>query len=201
MSIRALLLAAAPALALSLAALSPALADARSSDSELSADAGKGRVPHWGSRYDADFFRNAEAGDEADVEIDLGGLGDLDYVLRLGQDDDDLDDALGCQRERRDGHHGRMFEHRVKPRDMMGRERAGRRHEMMRGQRGFPTLLSLDQVRDRLARKIAGNKRLKVASVEPGGDFTAKADITTLEGSLVHRLLIDRRDGTAWEVE
>ncbi len=66
---------------------------------------------------------------------------------------------------------------------------------------GFRRLLSADDVGQRLDAMIASNKRLKLGKLEPGGDFSFAAEITTIDGSLVHKLLIDRRDGKAWEVD
>lgn len=66
---------------------------------------------------------------------------------------------------------------------------------------GLPKLMPADAVKAGLEAMIADNKRLKLGKLEPGGDFTMSAEITTIEGSLVHKLLIDRRDGDAWEVD
>ncbi len=66
---------------------------------------------------------------------------------------------------------------------------------------GFPKLVSVEAIKAQLEKMIAGNKRLKVGKLEPGGDFALSAEITTVDGSLVHKLLIDRRDGTAWEID
>ncbi len=113
--------------------------------------------------------------------------------------------------------------------DMMkgGGEEAGHRamkgpdmHGMMKGQgpmigrdsmkghgkggmkgHGFAHLLSADQVTKRLSKMIADNERLKIGKIEPGGDFSFAAEITTVDGSLVHKLMVDRRDGQAWEVD
>ena len=78
---------------------------------------------------------------------------------------------------------------------MMGPEGAATAHA------GFPKLIAVDAIKLQLEKIIAENKRLKVGKIEPGGDFSLAAEITTLEGSLVHKLLIDRRDGSAYEVE
>lgn len=66
---------------------------------------------------------------------------------------------------------------------------------------GFPKLISMDAIKGDLEKMIADNKRLKVGKIEPGGDFVLSAEITTVDGSLVHKLLIDRRDGSAYEIE
>jgi hypothetical protein len=97
---------------------------------------------------------------------------------------------------------------------MMGADKAG---DMMGGQMmsggmkrqahasmahaGFPKLLSADAVKSRFEDMIKDNKRLKVAKVDAGGDFTFTVEITTVEGSLVHKLLVDRRDGGAYETD
>ena len=75
--------------------------------------------------------------------------------------------------------------------DMMG----------MTAHAGFPTLIAVDAIKRQLENMIADNKRLKVGKLEPGGDFALSAEITTVDGSLVHKLLIDRRDGRAWEID
>ena len=77
----------------------------------------------------------------------------------------------------------------------MGQGMAGKAYH------GPHRLLSVDEVTKRLEAMIAGHKRLKVAKVEPGGDFSFAADVTTIDGSLVHKLLIDRRDGMVWDAE
>lgn len=66
---------------------------------------------------------------------------------------------------------------------------------------GFPKLIAVDAIKSHLEKMIADNKRLKVGKLEPGGDFVLSAEITTVDGSLVHKLLIDRRDGSAYEIE
>lgn len=85
--------------------------------------------------------------------------------------------------------------------DGMGKAMGPGAGMMGRGHVGFPTLLSADEVKMRFETMIAGNKRLKVSKVEPGGDFSFKVEITTQEGAVVHNLLVDRRSGMAWEVE
>ena len=68
---------------------------------------------------------------------------------------------------------------------------------------GFQRLLSADEVTQNLQRWIErhGSTRLKVGTVEEGGDFTIRAEITTTDGSLVSRLLVDRRDGSIWQID
>ena len=70
---------------------------------------------------------------------------------------------------------------------MMGGRSMMRGGMMVHG--GFPKLLSVDDAKERLGEMIAHNKRLKVGKVEPAGDFTLAAEITTVDGSLVHKLL------------
>jgi hypothetical protein len=104
----------------------------------------------------------------------------------------------------RDGGHGMMVMGKGMRGGMMG-------HGMMAGGEGAMAhdmahhelrhLLSVGEVTKRLEAMIAGHKRLKVAKVEPGGDFSFAVDITTVDGSLVHRLLVDRRDGMVWDAE
>lgn len=99
---------------------------------------------------------------------------------------------------------GKMMDNDMMGRGMMMRQGMGMDggDDMMgRGHVGFPALLSMDEVKARFERMIAGNKRLKVAKVEPGGDFSFKVEITTQEGAAVHELLIDRRNGMAWEAD
>lgn len=66
---------------------------------------------------------------------------------------------------------------------------------------GFPKLIAVDAIKVNLEKAIADNKRLKVGKLEPGGDFTLSAEIVTVDGSLVHKLLIDRRDGSTYEAD
>jgi hypothetical protein len=63
--------------------------------------------------------------------------------------------------------------------------------------------LSADDVRHFLEHRLAmqGNKRLKVAEVKEAGDDKIVADITTVDGSLVERLEIDRHSGQMKQVE
>ena len=92
-----------------------------------------------------------------------------------------------------------------KGRNMMGR---GKMDQAMMGpdgapmaHAGFPKLISMEAIKSYLEKMIADNKRLKVGKIEPGGDFAFSAEITTVDGSLVHKMLIDRRDGRAWEID
>ena len=70
-------------------------------------------------------------------------------------------------------------------------------------QGGFQRLLSADKVTEKLQRWIEhhGSTRLTIGTVEEGGDFTIRAEITTVDGSLVSRLLVDRRDGSIWQID
>ena len=84
---------------------------------------------------------------------------------------------------------------------MMGRDSMKGRGKAGMMAHGFAHLFSTDEVTKRLGMMIADNKRLKIGKIEPGGDFSFAAEITTVDGSLAHKLLIDRRDGQAWEVD
>ena len=94
--------------------------------------------------------------------------------------------------------------------DMMGQGKSGRgmMGKAMMGtdgtpmaHAGLPKLISVEAIKGQIEKMITDNKRLKVGKLEPGGDFVLSAEITTVDGSLVHKLLIDRRNGTAYEVE
>jgi hypothetical protein len=63
--------------------------------------------------------------------------------------------------------------------------------------------LSAEDVRHFLEHRLAmqGNKRLKLADVKEAGDDKIVADITTLDGSLVERLEVDRHSGQMKQVE
>jgi hypothetical protein len=63
--------------------------------------------------------------------------------------------------------------------------------------------LSADDVRHFLEHRLAmqGNKRLKVADVKEADDDKIVADITTVDGSLVERLEVDRHTGQMKQVE
>lgn len=91
-----------------------------------------------------------------------------------------------------------MMKHQM---SMMDDHRSGRQGKAGMAHHGFARLLSAEEVGKQLASMVAHNKRLKVGTIGPGGDFSFAAEITTVDGSVVHKLLIDRRDGTAWETE
>ncbi len=93
--------------------------------------------------------------------------------------------------------HGMMKGHS----GMMGGDEAGKHGKAGMARHGFARLLTADEVTKKLAALIANNKRLKIGKLEPGGDFSFAAEITTADGSLVHKLMIDRRDGQTWEVD
>jgi hypothetical protein len=68
---------------------------------------------------------------------------------------------------------------------------------------GFRKLLSADDVKARLEKWLAAHlgERVKVGAVEVRGDFSVGAEITTADGSLVWRLIVDRRNGMVWRAE
>jgi hypothetical protein len=63
--------------------------------------------------------------------------------------------------------------------------------------------LSVDDVRHFLDHRLEmhGNKRLKVGEVKEADDDTIAADITTVDGSLVQRLEVDRHTGKMQHVD
>ncbi len=63
--------------------------------------------------------------------------------------------------------------------------------------------LTADDVRHFLEHRLEmhGNKRLKVGEVSEADDDNIVADITTVDGSLVERLEVDRHSGTMRQVE
>ena len=63
--------------------------------------------------------------------------------------------------------------------------------------------LTADDVRQYLEHRLEmhANKRLKVGEVKPADDDTIVADITTVDGSLVQRLEVDRHTGQMQHVE
>ena len=95
---------------------------------------------------------------------------------------------------------GRMMESSKDGRPMMGMAMMGPEDGAM-AHGGVHKLVSVDAIKAKLEKMIADNKRLKLGKIEPGGDFSLSAEITTVDGSLVRKLLIDRRDGQAYDVE
>ena len=93
------------------------------------------------------------------------------------------------------GMDGRMKGKSMSGMSMMGPDGGAMAHA------GFSKLIAVDAIKVNLEKAIADNKRLKVGKFEPGGDFSMSAEIVTIDGSLVHKLLIDRRDGSTYEVD
>ena len=68
---------------------------------------------------------------------------------------------------------------------------------------GFHRLLSADDVKARLDKWLAAHlgERVKVGTVEVRSDFSIGAEVTTTDGSLIQRLIVDRRNGMVWRTE
>lgn len=68
---------------------------------------------------------------------------------------------------------------------------------------GFQKLLSVEDVNERIQKWLDAHlgERVKVGAIEVRGDFSIGAEITTADGSLVQRLVVDRRNGKIWRAE
>ena len=114
---------------------------------------------------------------------------------------------MGCEAMEHGKRHGKrhdMMRHRKHHGMGQGMQGHGMGHGGKQGAMGgFQRLLSADKVTEKLQRWIEhhGSTRLTVGTVEEGGDFTIRAEITTVDGSLVSRLLVDRRDGSIWQID
>ncbi len=68
---------------------------------------------------------------------------------------------------------------------------------------GIPKLMSVDHVKAMLSHWLSRHigDRVKVGAVEELGVFAFGVDVTTVDGSLVLRLAVDRRDHGIWRID
>jgi hypothetical protein len=93
--------------------------------------------------------------------------------------------------------HGMMMSPHMMRRGMMGQG-------VQPGEMGgFHKLLSADDVKTHLDKWLAAHlgERVKIGAVEVRSDFSIGAEVTTADGSLIQRLIVDRRNGMVWRIE
>ena len=92
--------------------------------------------------------------------------------------------------------------HRMMGHHKMGKGKKGRGMMTMLGG-GIPKLMSADEVKAMLRHWLSRHigDRVKLGTVEELGVFAFGVDVTTVDGSLVLRLAVDRRDHGIWRID